>query len=223
MADKLATAALFPPWTNTAIRVVLLCLGLGVAGTLTSFMVYVRSPFFTGQHEPVVQPFEFDHRHHVGDDGIDCRYCHSTVDKSPSAGYPSTEVCTNCHGQVWNQSPMLEPVRQSYFTDRALVWRRVHDLPDHVYFNHSIHVNKGVGCVTCHGRVDQMAEIMREVPLTMGWCLDCHRNPEPNLRPRDQITSMTWKAPGDDALAVGRAIARNNGVHTRVSCTTCHR
>jgi hypothetical protein len=222
MADKLATAALFPPWTNTAIRVVLLCLVLGLAGAIGGAMLYVRSPFFTGQHEPVVQPIEFDHRHHVGDDGIDCRYCHSTVEKAPSAGYPSTEICTNCHGQVWNKSPMLDPVRSSWFTDQSLVWKRVHDLPDHVYFNHAIHVNKGVGCVTCHGRVDEMPEIMREAPLTMGWCLDCHRAPEKNLRPHDAITSMTWR-PAGDALEVGKAVAKLNGVHTRVSCTTCHR
>jgi hypothetical protein len=221
MADKVATATLLPPWTNTAIRLVLLCLALGLIGGISLLLIWVRSPFFTGQNEPVVQPLQFDHRHHVADDGIDCRYCHTSVDTAPSAGYPATEVCTSCHGQIWNQSPMLEPVRRSFFLDRPLEWRRVHQLPDHVYFNHSIHVNKGVGCVTCHGRVDQMAEVMRVSPLTMGWCLDCHRAPERHLRPRDQITSMTWEA--DDPLQTGREIARKNDVHTRTSCSTCHR
>ena len=221
MAEKLATGALFPPWTNTAIRVVLVSLGLGVVGFLGFCMVYVRSPLFTGQNEPVVQPIEFDHRHHVGDDGIDCRYCHNTVDRSSSAGYPATEICLNCHGQIWNKSPMLDPVRRSFFTDRSLEWKRVHDLPDHVYFNHSIHVNKGVGCVSCHGRVDRMAEIMRVQPLTMGWCLSCHRDPIKNLRPREYITSMTWEAA--DPEAIGQEVAKANNVHTRTSCTTCHR
>jgi hypothetical protein len=192
-----------------------------VLGLITLGLVYVRSPLFTGQNEPVVQPLEFDHRHHVADDGIDCRYCHTTVDRAASAGYPSTEICLNCHAQVWNKSPMLDGVRQSFFTDRALEWKRVHDLPDHAYFNHSIHVNKGVGCVTCHGRIDRMAEVMRVQPLTMGWCLGCHRNPIPNLRPRDRITDVTWEP--DDPIATGTAVAAANHVHTRTSCSTCHR
>jgi hypothetical protein len=221
MGDKLPTGALFPPWTNTVARVVLLGALTTVLGLIGLGLVYVRSPLFTGQNEPVVQPIEFDHRHHVSDDGIDCRYCHTTVDRAPSAGYPSTEVCLNCHAQVWNKSPMLDPVRQSFFTDRALEWRRVHDLPDHVYFNHAIHVNKGVGCVTCHGRVDRMAEVMRVHPLTMGWCLECHRDPIKNLRPRAHITDMTWEP--EDPVATGQAVAAANQVHTRTSCTTCHR
>jgi hypothetical protein len=221
LAERDSTGELFPPWTNTAIRVALLGLATTVVGTLFLAWIYVRTPLFTGQGEPVTQPIEFDHRHHVGDDGIDCRYCHTTVDRAPSAGYPSTELCLNCHSQVWNKSPMLEPVRQSFFTDRSLEWKRVHDLPDHVYFNHSIHVNKGVGCVTCHGRIDRMAEVMRENALTMGWCLDCHRDPIPNLRPREHITDLWWKP--DDPIAVGKKVAEENHVHTRTSCTTCHR
>jgi hypothetical protein len=221
MSDKVATATLFPPWTNTVIRVVLVSLGLGAGGAIAFLWLYVRTPYFTAQNEPITQPIEFDHRHHVADDGIDCRYCHTTVDKAPSAGYPSSETCMNCHAQLWNQSGLLEPVRRSYFTDTSLEWKRVHDLPDHVYFNHSIHVNKGVGCVTCHGRVDEMPEIMRKSPLTMGWCIECHRDPTPNLRPKEFITSMTWQP--DDARKVGESVAKANGVHTRTSCTTCHR
>jgi hypothetical protein len=221
VSDKVSTGALFPPWTNTAVRAVLFSILMGVLSLIFLGLVYVRSPLFTGQNEPVVQPIEFDHRHHVGDDGIDCRYCHTTVDRAPSAGYPSTEICLNCHSQVWNKSPMLDPVRQSFFTDRALEWKRVHDLPDHAYFNHAIHVNKGVGCVTCHGRVDRMAEVMRAAPLTMGWCLECHRDPIKNLRPREHITDLTWEP--EDPIATGRAVAAKNQVHTRTSCTTCHR
>lgn len=221
MPDKAATGALFPPWTNTVAKIVLAVLVLGGGGTLALLMLWVRSPLFTGQHQPVTQPIEFDHRHHVGDDAIDCRYCHTSVEKSSSAGFPSTEICMSCHSQIWNSAPMLAPVRKSYFTELPLEWRRVHDLPDFAYFNHSIHVAKGVGCVTCHGRVDEMAEIAPVANLQMKWCLDCHRDPIKNLRPREFITSMTWKA--DDPEKVGREVAQKLDVHTRTSCTTCHR
>jgi hypothetical protein len=167
-------------------------------------------------------PVQFDHRHHVGDDGIDCRYCHSTVEVSASAGIPSTSLCMNCHSQIWNKSPKLEPLREAWFTGGAIRWNRVHNLPDFVYFNHSAHVTKGVGCATCHGRVDQMALIEQVAPLTMSWCLECHRDPAPRLRPREQITSPSWKPEGD-AEELGRALATQYDVHTRVNCTTCHR
>ncbi len=213
---------LFPPWTNTAARLTLIVL-VALGGLfITTLFIWVRTPLFTRQGEPIEQPIEFDHRHHVGDDGIDCRYCHNTVDKSPSAGIPPTALCMNCHSQVWNASPLLAPVRRSFFTDRPIRWRRVHELPGFVYFNHSIHVNKGVGCVTCHGRVDQMAAVARYSDLRMGWCLDCHRDPAGNLRPQDQITSMTW-APTGDKAALARELVRRYNIHTRTSCTTCHR
>jgi hypothetical protein len=183
--------------------------------------VFVRSPIYTGQNEPVVQPIQFDHRHHVADVGIDCRYCHMTAETAASAGYPPTEVCMSCHGQVWNQSPLLATVRESYFSGKPLTWSRVHRLPDFVYFNHSIHVSKGVGCVTCHGRVDQMAAVRQVARLSMRWCVDCHRNPTPNLRPPELATDLAW-APADPE-AVGRAVAAAHAVHTRTSCTTCHR
>jgi len=195
-----------------------------VVGGLSFAMIYVRSPLFTGQHEPVQQPVQFDHRHHVGDIGIDCRFCHQSVEKGPSAGIPPTSLCLNCHSQVWNKSPLLEPIRQSFFTDKPIRWERVHKLPDWVYFNHSIHVAKGVACESCHGRVDQMAAIAKVSPLTMGWCLDCHRNPGPNLRPVDQVTQMGWAPPeGVDRTALAQRLLTENHVHTRTSCTTCHR
>ena len=188
-------------------------------------MAYVRSPFVTNQNMPIEQPIEFDHRHHSGDEQIDCRYCHFSVEKSPSAGIPSTTVCMSCHAQVWNKSPYLTLVRQAYFTDQPIPWIRVHNLPDFVYFNHAIHVSKGVGCVTCHGRVDQMAAIEQYSPLTMQWCLDCHRNPKPNLRPQEFITSLTWQPPADPkaAEALGDELMKQNDVHSRTSCSTCHR
>jgi hypothetical protein len=188
-------------------------------------MAYVRSPFVTFQNHPVEQPIEFDHRHHAGDEQIDCRYCHHTVEESPTAGIPSTEICMSCHVQIWNQSPYLALVRESYFTDKPIPWVRVHNLPDFVYFNHSIHVAKGVGCVTCHGRVDLMGAIEQYSPLTMQWCLDCHRDPKPNLRPQEYITSMTWQPPAkpEEAAALADQLYEQNDVHTRTSCSTCHR
>ena len=207
---------LFKPWTNTAFRVALVALALALGGgVIAGPMLYVRSPLYTQQQDPIDQPVQFDHRHHVGDEGIDCRYCHFTVEKGPFAGIPPTSVCLNCHSQVWNKSPKLAPVRESFFADRPIVWNKVNKLPHFVYFNHSIHVAKGVGCVTCHGRIDQMAAVEKWAPLTMGWCLDCHREPEPNLRPPDQAVSMTWQRPADFKPATE--------VHTRTSCTTCHR
>jgi hypothetical protein len=215
------TGDLFPPWTSTAFRLVLALGALGLGGGLTALMVLARSPLYTGQNEPVAQPLQFDHRHHVGDLGIDCRYCHLTAETAASAGYPPTEVCMSCHGQIWNQSPLLAPVRESYFTGKPLTWKRVHRLPDFVYFNHSIHVNKGVGCVTCHGRVDQMGEVMQVAPISMKWCLECHRDPESRLRPKERVTDLAWEPA--DPLAVGREVASTLAVHTRTSCSTCHR
>jgi hypothetical protein len=215
-------SSLFRPRSNTAFRLALVLLLAGAAGTLGGLMVWARVPAGTGQQDPLLQPVQFDHRHHVVDDGIDCRYCHSTVDRAASAGVPSTALCMNCHAQVWNQSPRLEPVRQSYFTGQPIPWVRVHRLPDFVYFDHSIHVNKGVGCETCHGRVDQMPAIEQVAPLTMTWCLECHRDPAPNLRPLDQVTTMGWTQ-GPDPAAQGEELRRRLDVHTRTSCTTCHR
>jgi hypothetical protein len=161
----------------------------------------------------------------VVDDLIDCRYCHFNAERGASAGIPSTEMCLNCHAQIWNKSPKLEPVRRSYFTGAPIEWNRVHQLPDFTYFNHSIHVSKGIGCVSCHGRIDQMPAVTKVASLQMSWCLECHRNPAPNLRPRDQITSMTWQPPDDPAAAKTLAadLMKTYDVHSRVSCTTCHR
>jgi len=190
----------------------------GVIGGVCLLMVYMRTPYITKVGVPVGQPVMFDHRHHVVDDGIDCRYCHYTVEKERSAGMPPTSLCMNCHNQIWNSSPLLAPVRESYFTGKPIEWRRVHVLPDFVYFDHSIHVNKGVGCVSCHGRVDQMAQTEKAEPLTMIWCLDCHRNPAPNLRPQEAITAMDWQPHGN-----GAELARQNHVQSLTHCSACHR
>jgi hypothetical protein len=214
--------ALFPRWSNTAIRLGLLALIAGLASIPTGLVIYMRTPFATGQFFPADQPVQFDHRHHVRDDGIDCRYCHSTVEKSAYASIPPTETCMNCHNQVWNDSPMLEPVRRSYFSGAPMPWNRVHDLPDFVYFNHAAHVNKGVGCVECHGRVDRMAAVYQAETLQMAWCLDCHRAPEARLRPKEFITQMDW-VPPEDRLELGKRLAEEYNVRSLTNCTTCHR
>jgi hypothetical protein len=215
-------SALFPPAWNTIVRVAALGLLAAPVIAVGALYVYAFSPLYTGQRDQIEQVIQFDHRHHVTDDGIDCRYCHSSVERSPYAGIPPTETCMNCHAQVWNKSPLLDEVRARYFTDRAIPWNRVHRLPNFVYFNHSIHVNKGVGCVTCHGRVDRMALVEQMAPLTMSWCLDCHRDPAKHLRPVDLITDMTWE-PDVNRDQFGRELMTKYDVHTRTSCTTCHR
>lgn len=213
---------IFRPKHNTLARLSLVVLAAGGAGTIGGLLIWARTPTARGMEQPVEQPLQFDHRHHTRDEGIDCRYCHNTVEKSAFAGIPPTQLCLNCHSQVWNKSPLLEPVRQSFIENKPMVWNRVYKVPEFVYFNHAIHVNKGVGCVTCHGRVDQMAAVEKASSLTMSWCLDCHRNPTKNIRPVEEVTNMTWKPEGDPVEAT-RVFAEKNEVHTRTSCTTCHR
>jgi hypothetical protein len=142
-------------------------------------MIYVRTPYGSSRAQPVVQPVAFDHRHHVRDGGIDCLYCHAGAETSAGAGIPPTAVCMGCHGQIWQTGTQLALVRRSWMMDSAIRWKRVYDVPDHVYFHHGVHVGAGVGCERCHGRVADMARVVRVVDLTMGWCLDCHRDPAP--------------------------------------------
>jgi hypothetical protein len=183
------------------------------------------SPYTTGQNMARDQPVQFSHAHHVGAIGIDCRYCHTSVEKAAFAGIPPTKTCMNCHSQIWAQSPYLEPVRASFRNDTSLEWNRVNDLPDFVYFDHSIHVAKGVGCETCHGRVDQMPLMYQAASLQMRWCLDCHRNPEKYLRPKDQVFTMGWQSPVEQAV-LGERLKREYHIRGRAvleSCSTCHR
>jgi Cytochrome c7 and related cytochrome c len=213
-------AALFPPWANTATHLVLGALAVVAVGALAAPMVCVRSPYATGAADPVMQPIPFDHRHHVRDDGIDCLYCHEAAERSAFAGVPATERCMGCHNQIWNDSDLIAPLRASVETGQPIRWQRVHSLPDFVYFDHAIHVTRGIGCVTCHGRVDEMAAVYQVHRLTMSWCLDCHRDPASQLRPRDRITSMTWTADGPDELA---GLARYYRPRSLTHCSTCHR
>ena len=187
-----------------------------------------RSSWNTGQWVEIQQPVQFSHKHHAGDDGIDCRYCHTSVETAASAGIPSTSVCMNCHKQIWADSPYLQPVRASFTSGRPLEWTRVHDLPDYVYFNHSIHVNKGVGCSTCHGRVDQMPVVYQASTLQMEWCLACHRAPEKFVRDKEKIFDMEWRAENKtkEEIEHGKALKNSNHIQPAkvlTSCSTCHR
>jgi hypothetical protein len=180
------------------------------------------STYATRAKVPVEQPVPFSHEHHVGGLGIDCRYCHTTVENSSFANIPPTKTCMNCHSQIWSTVPMLEPVRESFRIDKSIRWIRVHDLPDYVYFNHSIHVAKGVGCTTCHGQVNKMPLMWQESSLQMTWCLDCHWHPERFVRPRSEVFSVTYTPPADQ-LALGRKLVKEYSIQSLTSCSTCHR
>lgn len=214
--------ALFPPWSDTVLRVALSVTFVSTIGGLFFLMAWARSPSATGEAELVTQPVKFDHRHHVRDDGIDCLYCHSDARTSPYAGVPATSVCMGCHNQIWSSSPELAAVRASAFNHVPIEWVRVDNLPDHVFFDHSIHVAKGVGCVTCHGRVDEMASVVQSKSLLMSFCIDCHRAPEKQLRPRDQITNVEW-TPSVPQEELGRKLVAEYDVHPKTDCSGCHR
>jgi len=202
-------------------------------------MLLMRSSWLTRQHEFIEQPVQFSHLHHVGGEGIDCRYCHTSVETSNYAVIPPTRTCMNCHSQIWTNAPILEPVRASYRSDTRLSWIKVNDLPDFVYFNHQIHVNKGVGCVVCHGQVDKMPLMYQEQTLQMEWCITCHRNPENFIRPRKEVFNMGYTAPTEDHP---RVLETGETVHSQVemglilkkqykissaehmtTCSVCHR
>jgi hypothetical protein len=215
---------IFPRWFDTVARAVIVGTILLVPATALGLGIFYRSDYVTGERAAYEQPVPFSHAHHVGQLGIDCRYCHTSVEEAGFAGLPPTETCMNCHEQIWVGAETLAPVRESWKANTPLRWRRVHNLPGYVYFDHSIHVAKGVGCVECHGRVDRMPLTWQEHPLTMGWCLDCHRDPAPHLRPRGEVFNMTW-APGPDTPS-GADLAKEYRVrdaHTLTSCSTCHR
>jgi hypothetical protein len=181
-----------------------------------------RSPWVTRQGQRADQPVPFSHKHHVQGLGIQCQYCHTSVEKSSYAGIPPTRTCMNCHSQIWTNANLLEPVRHSWATGESIVWTKVHDLPDYAYFSHEIHVNKGIGCSSCHGRVDEMPLMYQQSSLQMEWCLNCHRNPAVNLRPTSEIYNMAWKGPSDINPVWCGATGVKAGVPTAqtVSCTT---
>jgi len=215
---------IFQPRADTIARVVLVGLPvLTIVGLCLGYEVE-RSTYVTQQNITREQPIPFSHAHHSGQLGIDCRYCHTSVEQARFAGIPPTETCMTCHSEIWTNAQMLAPVRSSLVQDRPLRWRRVHNLPDYVYFDHSVHVANGVGCSTCHGRIDQMPLVRQAAPLTMSWCLECHNNPEPHLRARDSIFDMGWKAPPDQADK-GHQLLQEYHIDTAhlSDCSVCHR
>jgi hypothetical protein len=213
---------LFPPWSDTVFRLFLFAVALTALSIPTAMMLWVRTPYVTKQGDALEQPIQFDHRHHVRDDGVDCLYCHYEAARSAFAGAPPVSVCMNCHSQVWQEADRLAPVRASWFDGHPIRWRRVHQLPQFVYFDHSAHVSHGVGCVECHGRVDLMPAVAPVASLTMAWCLDCHRDPTPHLRPESEITNMEWD-PTESRRAIGEAVAAQLHVEAPLYCTACHR
>lgn len=208
--------------TNTIARFTIFGAAFAVAFVGWAIAQVNRSSYVTQERVVRQQPVPFSHAHHVGGIGIDCRYCHTSVETSSSAGIPPTATCMNCHSQIWNEAPILEPVRESWRSGKSLRWTRVHDLPDFVYFDHSIHVAKGVGCETCHGRVDKMPLMWTESPLTMEWCLSCHRQPEKFVRPKSEVFRMGY-VPMKSQSELGAELVREYGIESKTSCSTCHR
>ncbi len=237
-------AQIFHRSTNSISRISILATVILVTGLLWAALELQRSPYVTYAGVAHMQPVPFSHQHHVSGLGLDCRYCHTSVEVSGFAGIPPTKTCMNCHSQIWTSAPLLEPVRESFRTGQSLVWTRANDLPDFVYFDHSIHINKGVGCNTCHGPVDRMPLMYNQASLQMEWCLDCHRAPEKYLRPRDQVFNMRYQQPTSEnpvqlpapdgksvqtytsQFALG--VELKDRYHLRsvrdiTSCSTCHR
>ncbi len=215
-------AQIFDRSSNALARMSLVLTGLIVIALGVTLDQLQRSPWVTRQGQRADQPVPFSHKHHVQGLGLQCQYCHTTVEKSSYAGIPPTRTCMNCHAQIWTNAQLLEPVRQSWYTGQSIPWIKVHDLPDFVYFSHEIHVNKGIGCESCHGRVDEMPLMYEQNTLQMEWCLDCHRNPAKNLRPTSEIYNMAWEGPGEDRPVWCAANDDKSGVPTAqsVSCTT---
>lgn len=242
-ADAPQARFAFPRWANYALpAIVVAVLGGGLYMPVAVGLGF--SPKTTAVGYAPTQPVPYSHALHAGKLGLDCRYCHTTVENAAFAAIPPSQVCMNCHSSIWKESKALAPIRESFATGKPVEWVKIHDLPDYVFFNHSAHVNHGVGCVSCHGRIDQMDVVQQVAPLSMGWCLDCHREPEKNLRPKEQVTNMSWK-PTDHPLAkaqnldekkpedlvkaqqiVGNHYKQQYDIHDlqyMQSCYTCHR
>ena len=210
---------IFPRWVNKTPLLLAAVTPVGLVAVV-GIVWYYFSPKYKEVGYAPKQPVAYSHKLHAGDLGIDCRYCHFTVETSPRANVPPTQVCMNCHAQVKTDSPLLEKVRQSFETDKPVEWVRIHKIPDHAQFVHSPHIKAGVGCVECHGRVDQMPVVAQDKELSMSWCLDCHRDPAPRLRPKEMITKMDWQ-PSDTDRTNAAAVA--HGLQPPTHCSGCHR
>jgi hypothetical protein len=211
----------FPKWSNY-LREASAVIGVGGLIYATVLITAVFSPEMSAIGYAPEQPVAYSHAMHAGDLGIDCRYCHTSVETTAKANIPPTATCMNCHSTIKTESEKLALVRKSAETGEPIEWMRVHDLPDYAYFNHAGHIQSGVGCVSCHGRVDRMEVVEQVKPLTMGWCLECHRNPDANLRPKEFVTDMDWVAEGDPAM-VGAELRQAHDISPSTNCTTCHR
>lgn len=218
--DETPVPYVFPPWVNQIPRIIPLA-----AAALGVVVVFVVWFWFSPKHTEVgyapKQPVEYSHKLHAGQLGIDCRYCHIGVEQGPVANVPATETCMNCHTVVKHDSPKLELVRESFRNDMPIEWVKVHNVADFAAFSHAQHVVKGVGCVECHGRVDQMDVVRVVEPLSMSWCLDCHRDPAPRLRPKDQVTNMAWVS--EDPVTQGKELMEQYHVAAPLDCSGCHR
>lgn len=214
-------AFIFPKSTDKYVRIGGALLVIMAVTGIGAYAYFSHPKVLDTGYTPV-QPVPYSHKLHAGNLGMDCYYCHSTVYKSSYAAIPTTETCMNCHTRVRPQSPLLTPVRESYASGESIPWIKVHKLPDYVYFNHQAHVTSGVSCVSCHGRVDQMIEVKQVQPLSMAWCLDCHRNPAPNVRPAELVTKLDWK-PERDPVEIGREIIAAKHINPPTNCSGCHR
>lgn len=215
----------FPRWANYALPAIVIAV-LGAGLYAPTFVAFGFSPRTTDIGYQPDQPIPFSHALHAGELGMDCRYCHTTVENAAFAAVPATQTCMNCHSSIKPDSPNLDALRLSWREGTSVPWTKVHDLPDYAYFNHSAHVNQGIGCVSCHGRVDQMEKVYQVRTLSMSWCLDCHREPEKFLRPKDQVTNMNFTPPGNDQLRLGLELKKEYGIRDPMymqSCSTCHR
>ena len=220
-------AQVFSKYANSLFRLFLVSIVLAVVGVVALLYVFDTSTYNTAVGDPVEQPIQFSHEHHVGGLGIDCRYCHTSVEDSPFAGIPPTQICMQCHSQIWADSPKLAPVRASFRTGESISWTRVHDVPDFVYFDHSIHLKKGVACAACHGRVDAMPLTWRAETLHMQWCVECHRDPAPHLRPADRVFAMEdsprRRADDHETELAAMALMEKHHVVQETDCSVCHR
>lgn len=214
---------IFHPSMNTVARVSIFGAVFIVIALVALLLIIVRTPYVTNVGVVQEQPVQFSHQHHVGDAGIDCRYCHTSVEDSSFAGIPSTEICMNCHSQLFVESEMLQPVRESFRTGVPLRWTRVHDVPDFVYFDHSIHVQKGVACTTCHGQVDEMPLMWREETLHMQWCLECHREPELHVGRREDVFQTKLDTADAASRPTGEELVEAYHIESKTSCYICHR
>jgi|SRR5579871_3994468 len=214
---------LFAPSVDLYAKLLLLGLAVLIVGGTYSLFLINRSPYWTNVGVALPQPVPFSHEHHAGELGIDCRFCHRSVATSAYAGMPDTQTCMTCHSQVWKNAPVLAPVHGSYASNHPLEWNRVYGVPGYVYFNHSIHINKGVGCVSCHGRIDKMQMTWKSVDMEMQWCLACHRNPAPQLRPLSKVYQMDWTPPRDPHAGLAWMTQRDIRKDHLTDCSACHR